>query len=65
MIRFHIPGMTCGGCLRSITAAIHGVDAGARIDADIPAKSVSVESPADRAALVAAIREAGYEVQGG
>jgi len=59
-IHFEIPGMTCGGCARSITRAIQGLDAEAKVETDIPVRRVSVESRADRAALVTAIREAGY-----
>ena len=31
MIQFDIPGMTCGGCARSVTKAIHSIDADARV----------------------------------
>ncbi|MBO9695969.1 MAG: heavy-metal-associated domain-containing protein [Sphingopyxis sp.] len=63
MIRFDIPGMTCGGCVRSIVSAIHGVDAQAAVETDVETRSVRVKSGASRAALVEAIREAGYEAQ--
>lgn len=63
MIRFQIPGMTCGGCARSITNAIQSVDADAKIETDIAARTVTVESRADTASLVEVIKEAGYEAQ--
>jgi|TARA_R110000782_G_scaffold259575_1_gene350206 copper chaperone len=63
MIRFEIPGMTCGGCARSVTTAIQGIDAQAKVEIDIPGKSVCVESRADRNSLIEAIREAGYEAR--
>lgn len=62
-IRFNIPGMTCGGCARSITKAIQGIDTAAKVETDIPERRVSVETSADGASLIAAIREAGYEAQ--
>ena len=65
-IRFNIPGMTCGGCARSITKAIQGIDTAATVETDISERRVSVETgadSADSAALIAAIREAGYEAQ--
>ena len=65
MIRFDIPGMTCGGCARAITTAIHGVDAQARVDVDLARKTVGVESGLGRETLAKAIREAGYEVAAG
>src|SRR3546814_8982709 len=34
-IRFNIPGMTCGGCARSITKAIQGIDTAAKVETDI------------------------------
>ncbi|MBY8820722.1 heavy-metal-associated domain-containing protein [Sphingomonas colocasiae] len=61
MMRFNIPGMTCGGCARSIIAVIQAMDGKARVEADLSAKHVGVESRVGRDALVAAIREAGYE----
>ena len=65
-IRFNIPGMICGGCARSITKAIQGIDTAAKVETDISERRVSVETgadSADSAALIAAIREAGYEAQ--
>ncbi len=61
MFRFEIPGMTCGGCARSITKAIQGIDAQAKVETDIPGRRVTVKSRADSASLIAAIKEAGYE----
>jgi copper chaperone len=63
MVRFTVPGMTCGGCARSILNAILGIDAQARVETDIPARQVSIASRANRATLVAAMREAGYEAE--
>ncbi len=65
MVRFTVPAMTCGGCARTITTAIHGVDAEARVDIDVAARSVSIETGADIQTLAGAIREAGYEVAAG
>lgn len=63
MIRFEIPGMTCGGCARSITKAIQGIDAQATVETDIPGRHVSVETHMDSASLIGAVREAGYEAR--
>ena len=63
MIHFDIPGMTCGGCVRSVTRAIHSIDDAAQVVPDVPARRVTIESRHDRAVFVEAIREAGYEVQ--
>lgn len=63
MIRFEIPGMTCGACARSISTAIQNIDAQAKVETDIPGKSARVESRVDIANLIKTIREAGYEVR--
>ena len=60
MYQFTIPNMACGGCARSVTKALQGVDANAKVEADLSAHKVSVESPADEAALRAALNAAGY-----
>lgn len=36
MLRFYIPNMPCGGCAKSVTEALLGVDRQARIEADQP-----------------------------
>lgn len=63
MVRFTVPGMTCGGCARSILNAILGIDAQATVETDIPARRVSVASRADSETLIAAMRDAGYEAE--
>lgn len=63
MMNFEISGMTCGGCSRSIAAAIHAIDAKAKVEADVPSRRVSVETNAKENALLEAIRDAGYEAK--
>lgn len=63
MVRFKIPGMTCGGCARSITNAIQSVDPAAEIDTNVPERLVTIKTAADEQSLVEVIREAGYEAQ--
>ena len=62
MAQFLVTGMTCGGCARSVTKALKGVDAGAKVEVDLARKLVSVESQADVAALAGAIQAAGFGV---
>jgi copper chaperone len=57
---FHIPGMTCGGCARRVTAAITALDDAAQVHIDLPAKRVTVESALPREQLAAALAQAGY-----
>lgn len=35
MYEFKVTRMNCGGCARSVTRAIHGVDAGATVSVDL------------------------------
>lgn len=63
MVRFKVPGMTCGGCARSITKAIQSVDPAAKIDTNVPERLVTVETAANEQSLAEVIREAGYEAE--
>lgn len=62
MIDFKVQGMTCGGCVRGVTNALHRVDAEAVVNVDLPSKTVSVNSTADAQQLKQAIEKAGFEV---
>ncbi|OWQ97138.1 heavy metal transporter [Sphingopyxis bauzanensis] len=61
--RFEVPGMTCGGCARTIVAAIKGVDAQAEVDTDVPGRIVRVDTGRDSDPLIAAIKAAGYDAR--
>ena len=61
MTKFNVPEMSCNHCKASIEKAIKGVDAAAEIDVDLDAKIVAVESRIAEAAIVDAIKDAGYE----
>ena len=61
MIRFQVARMTCGGCARSVTNAVKSVDPRAKVEVDIPAGTVAIDTDAGEQELVAVIREAGYE----
>jgi copper chaperone len=62
MIALHVPDMTCGHCVGTVTKAVQEVDRAARIRVDLDRHRVEIEpgpgASADR--LVEAIREAGY-----
>lgn len=59
-MQLHIENMTCGGCARGVTVAIQAVDPAARIQADPPSRTVTVETSATQAAIVAALTDAGF-----
>ena len=60
MITLTINDMTCGGCVASITRVVKGLDPNATLEADVAARRVSINTPLDTAAVVAAISNAGY-----
>ena len=63
VINLTINDMTCGGCVASITRVINGLDPDATVDANVDTKRVSIDSPIDTDAIVAAITHAGYHPQ--
>lgn len=60
MIKFDIPAISCGHCVRAVTEAVHGADPQARVQVDLPTQHVRVETTATREAVVAQLVEAGY-----
>ena len=61
-MKIAVEGMTCGHCVRAITAALRGLDPGAQVGVDLPGKQVDFRGNADAAAVRGAIEEAGYVV---
>jgi copper chaperone len=60
MHNFHIPSMTCGGCLGAVTKAIQKLDPQAHIEGDLENHTVAVASDRPEASLLAALENAGY-----
>ena len=61
MLSFRVEGMSCDHCRGAVTAAIRRVAPGAPVEVDLDSGRVTVTATADRAAIAAAIRSAGYE----
>jgi len=61
-IELHVEGMSCQHCVAAVTNAIREHDAAARVQVDLAAGRVVVESAQSVDALKAAIDEAGYTV---
>ena len=57
-----VTGMTCGHCVASVTEELLEVDGIEAVDVDLPTGAVTVTSagPVERAAVAAAVEEAGY-----
>lgn len=62
--RYRVKGMTCGGCARAVTNAIRAADAGARVDVDLAAGTVSVDGNLPDARVAEAVAGAGFEFIG-
>lgn len=61
MFRYKVEKMGCGGCAKSVTRAVLGIEPGARVEVDLGAKLVTVSGasgPADR--ISGAISAAGF-----
>jgi copper chaperone len=62
MYELQVEGMTCGGCARSVTRSVQTVDGNAKVDVDLKAKTVRIETSAGLDAVTSAIKDAGYPV---
>lgn len=60
MIQFNLPNMTCGHCAGRVTAALRSADPTCTVSVDLTARTVSVQSVADRDELARALADAGY-----
>jgi copper chaperone len=63
MTRLIVPDMTCDGCMHAVTRAVRTLDAAAKLQIDLDAKTVDIESSHSRAVLAEAIRDAGFTVE--
>ncbi|WP_374587428.1 heavy-metal-associated domain-containing protein [Ideonella dechloratans] len=61
MSQFLVPDMTCGHCVKAITAAVTEADPAATLQIDLPSHVVNVSSQTlSDDALLETLREAGY-----
>jgi len=60
MIELKLPTMTCGHCVRTVGDTVRRVDAAAKVDVDLPAQTVRIESLHPREEFVRALVEQGY-----
>lgn len=65
MYELQVEGMSCGGCVRSVTKSVQSVDSNAKVEVDLPGKKVRVDTQASLEAVKSAISEAGYPVTAG
>ncbi len=61
MTKLNIPDMTCGHCKAAVEKAVASVDANAKVAVDLDTRTVEIDSRADLRAILAALKEEGYE----
>lgn len=60
IIELILPDMTCGHCVRTVTAAVKQVDVQAEVQVDLPAHRVRIESAQHAENFVRALADEGY-----
>ncbi|WP_434649049.1 heavy-metal-associated domain-containing protein [Pseudomonas sp. D1-2] len=58
---FNVRGMSCGHCVKAVTQAVQAQDPTARVQVDLGAGTVQVQSTLPQKTVIDAIREEGYE----
>ena len=62
-IELNVQDMTCGACVKHVTAALSPLPGVEAVEVDLQAGRVRVSGTPDSAAMIAALDEAGYPVQ--
>ena len=62
MYELQVNGMSCGGCANSVRRSVQAVDSSAKVDVDLPTKTVRVTTTASLEAVRTAVTEACYPV---
>jgi len=60
MIELRLPTMTCGHCVRTVTQTVQAIDAHAKVDIDLPAQRVRIDSQQPQQAFERALADQGY-----
>jgi copper chaperone len=59
-IELTLPTMTCGHCVKTVTATAQRLDPAAQVQADLATHRVTVQTSAAREALLKALAHEGY-----
>lgn len=63
-LKLNVPNIACENCAAKITNSIHVMEPDAKVDIDVNAKTVSVESKASEESIKQIIVAAGYQIEG-
>ena len=55
-----LPAMTCGHCVKTVTAAVQRLDPQAQVSTDLATHQVRVDTSALRDGVIRALTDAGY-----
>lgn len=64
-VTLNIDGMTCGGCVKSVTRLLEGVEGVGKAEVSLENKNAVItfdESKTDADALIDAVEDGGYDV---
>ena len=64
MSTYIVEGMTCGGCVRSVTSALERALPQARVEVELETKRVRIEGRHEVDAVRQAVEDAGFEFAG-
>lgn len=62
MYSLQVEGLSCNHCVSKVTRSVRQVDASAKVEVDLAAHCVRVDSTADLEEISEAIADAGYPV---
>ena len=62
--KYKVSGMTCGGCVRSVTNAITARDSAAKVEIDLPTGVVTVDGDLSEDTVKDAVEGAGFDFGG-
>jgi copper chaperone len=63
-LKLNVPDISCNNCAETISESIRVVEADAKINIDVGAKTVTVESSASEESIKQAIVAAGFTIDG-
>jgi copper chaperone len=64
VIALKVEGMSCGHCVKAVTASIQSQDPNAKVQVDLEKKTVTAETDLSRTKVSMAIEDEGYKVVG-
>ncbi|MDZ8053710.1 MAG: heavy-metal-associated domain-containing protein [Aulosira sp. ZfuVER01] len=63
-LKLNVPNITCEDCADKISNSIHVMEPDAKVDVNVNAKTVTVESAASEESIKQIIVAAGYKIAG-